>query len=230
MSQQINLFNPIFLKQKKYFSALAMVQALALVLAGIAALYAFEFHQTGTLEQLLVDSDRQVQEQREQLLRMGKEFSIQGSSKQLEEDVARTEAQLQKRQALVSELATGVGGDVEGFSRYMTALARQAARGVWLTAVAIGGKSADLMIRGRVLDGEMVPVYVRALSKEPVLAGRAVSELRLSAKGPAAGAVPVPAPAPLPGAVVQPPRYIEFSLSIPLGGSEPPPMPQKGSS
>jgi hypothetical protein len=29
MSQQINLFNPIFMKQRKYFSLLAMLQALA---------------------------------------------------------------------------------------------------------------------------------------------------------------------------------------------------------
>ena len=45
MSQQINLFNPILLRQRKYFSALTMVQALyALVIllatAGAAALAA----------------------------------------------------------------------------------------------------------------------------------------------------------------------------------------------
>ena len=36
MSQQINLFNPIFLKQKKTFSAVNMLDALALLLVGVA--------------------------------------------------------------------------------------------------------------------------------------------------------------------------------------------------
>ena len=36
MTQQINLFNPIFLKQKKIFSAVNMLDALALLLVGIA--------------------------------------------------------------------------------------------------------------------------------------------------------------------------------------------------
>ena len=35
MSQQINLFNPIFLKQKKIFSAAAMAQALCVLLGGV---------------------------------------------------------------------------------------------------------------------------------------------------------------------------------------------------
>ena len=35
MSQQINLFNPIFLKQKKKFSAVSMVDALAVLLVCI---------------------------------------------------------------------------------------------------------------------------------------------------------------------------------------------------
>ena len=33
MSQQINLFNPIFMKQKKYFSVTTMLQALGLIVA-----------------------------------------------------------------------------------------------------------------------------------------------------------------------------------------------------
>ncbi len=41
MSQQINLFNPIFLKQKKHFSAATMAQALGLILLGCVILSAY---------------------------------------------------------------------------------------------------------------------------------------------------------------------------------------------
>ena len=41
MSQQINLYNPVFLKRKKTFSAVTMLDALALLLVGVAAFYAY---------------------------------------------------------------------------------------------------------------------------------------------------------------------------------------------
>jgi hypothetical protein len=46
MAQQINLFNPIFLQQKKHFSAVTMLQALGLLLAGILVFYAYASFET----------------------------------------------------------------------------------------------------------------------------------------------------------------------------------------
>ena len=43
MSQQINLFNPLFLEKKKYFSAVTMTQALGLIVLGMAGFYTFAF-------------------------------------------------------------------------------------------------------------------------------------------------------------------------------------------
>ncbi len=41
MSQQINLFNPLFLKRRKHFSAVTMAQALGVLIVGLAAFYGF---------------------------------------------------------------------------------------------------------------------------------------------------------------------------------------------
>ena len=49
MSQQINLFNPIFLKQRKYFSLLAMLQALGLIVLGSLFLYGYALYQVEQL-------------------------------------------------------------------------------------------------------------------------------------------------------------------------------------
>ena len=49
MSQQINLFNPIFLKQKKYFSVLTMLQALGLIVLGSALFFAYALYQVAQL-------------------------------------------------------------------------------------------------------------------------------------------------------------------------------------
>lgn len=218
MSQQINLFDPVFLKQKKYFSAVAMLQALVLVVAGMLVLYAFELRQTREFEKLRADTERQAAERRDQLTRFAKEFSVQGTSKELEAEVVRLEAQLRKRAELFNELKTGVSANVEGFSPYLTALARQTTSGVWLTGVSIRGKSNDLVIKGRVLSADLLAGYVRSLNREPALAGRAVAGLQMTAKDAGPATAGAGAAAGAPGQAAKPPaRFVEFTLSIPLG-------------
>ena len=208
MSQQINLYNPVFLKQRHYFSALTMVQALAIVLVGSLGIYSFEVRQNVTLERSMLDTDKQVATQREQLLRYSKEFSVQGASRALADQLGLTEERMQRRSALLEDLKTGVGGNAEGFSRYLRALARQVMPGVWLTGLEIGGKQNDILIKGRALESQLVPAYIRSLNREEPMAGRPVAELRLTSKGDATRAP----------AAGEPSRYIEFSLSLPLKG------------
>jgi Tfp pilus assembly protein PilN len=217
LSQQINLFNPIFLKQKRHFSALTMAQALAVVLVGVLAMYAFQVRQNQTLARVLAQADQELEARSSQITRFGKEFSTQGASRSLGEQLAAAETRLAERRSLLDDVKTGVGGDVEGYSRYLTALARQTMPGVWLTGVDIGGKSSTLVIKGRALDSALVPAYMRALNRAAPLAGRRVDELRLTAKETPASA-PGAAPYRDPQAPREPESYIEFSVAIPVRG------------
>jgi len=217
LSQQINLFNPIFLKQKRQFSALAMLQALGLVALGVLAMYAYEVRQNHTLAAVLAQTDQQLEARRSQMTRFGIEFSTQGASRALTDELAAAEARLAERIGLLDDVRTGVGGDARGYSRYLAALARQTMPGVWLTGLDIGGKSSALVIKGRALDSALVPAYMRALNRAAPLAGRRVDELRLTAKE-AANAAPGAVPPRDMQAPSEPDRYIEFSLAIPLRG------------
>lgn len=210
MSQQINLFNPIFLKQKRHFSALTMAQGLAVVLVGVLAMYAFQVRQNQILARVLAQADQELEARRIQITRFGKEFSTQGASRALGEQLAAAETRLAERRSLLDDVRTGVGGDVEGYSRYLAALARQTMPGVWLTGVDIGGKSSTLVIKGRALDSALVPAYMRALNRAAPLAGRRVDELRLTAKE--------TPPNRDPQAPREPESYIEFSVAIPMRG------------
>lgn len=208
MSQQINLYNPVFLKQKHYFSALTMVQALGAVLVGSLAIYGYGAWQNRTLERVLDETTGQAAAQGQQVVRFSKEYSAQGASRALVDELARTEQRLQQRDGLLSELKTGVGGNTAGFSSVLGALARQTQPGVWLTGVEIGAKDNSLVLKGRALDSQMVPAYIRSLNREAPMAGRAVGELRMTAAGAAAPS----------GGSREPQQYIEFMLSIPLKG------------
>lgn len=227
MSQQINLFNPVFLKQKKYFSARTMLQALGLVLLGLVAIYGLARYQTGTLQAALADSDIRLKAQRGQLAKLAAEFSPAGRSKLLEEDVARVEARLQSRLELLAAVTSGISANLEGCSGYMAAFARQAMNGVWLTGFTLAA-NGELSIKGRVLNADLVPAYLQALNREAVMRGRSVAELTLAARelpaDPAPGASPADKPAadkPAAGKPQAPMRFVEFSVNLARRAGQP---------
>lgn len=215
MAQQINLFNPVFLKQRKYFSAVTMLQALGLLLGGVLAFYAYVLHGSRALAPLAADAARQVAAQTAQIASLTREYSPQGRSRLLQEELGRASARLRQRQELLGMLRTGGLGNTAGFARYLSALARQSVGGVWLTGFSISGDEIELVLTGRVLQPDLVPAYIRALNREDVMRGRRVSELRLTAREERDGAGTA-APGASPGAVATPPaaptRYVEFSL------------------
>ncbi len=222
MAQQINLFNPIFLQQKKHFSAVTMLQTLGLLLAGIVAFYGYAAYKTRALASVAADTGKQLQMQSEQVARLTKEFSPAGRSKQLEDEVARTATRLKQREDLLATLRTGGLGNTEGFARYLGAFARQSMPGVWLTGFSIGGDEAELQLSGRVLHSDLVPAYIRALNKEDVMRGRRIADMRLTAReeqpapGTAAPGTQGPAAAPKPAV---PLRYVEFTITAVRGNA-----------
>jgi hypothetical protein len=182
MAQQINLFNPVFLKQRKIFSALTMAQALGAVALGVILLYVYASYRIGVIERSVAELDARAKEQREQLLRIARDFSPQGRSKLLEEELARAETRLRSSRELLESLRTGGLGNTSGFSRYLAAFARQALAGVWLTGIAVGADENELAVRGRALHADLVPAYLKALRNEPIMRGREITELKLAVR------------------------------------------------
>ncbi len=201
MSQQINLYNPLFLRQEKYFSARTMLQSLGLIALGLLALYAYALVQTRDLERVAGEYSQQLGAQRDQLVKL----SGQGSSKLLLEEVVRLETVLAARRGVLDALQGGELGNTDGFSRYFAAFGRRPMRGVWLTGFSVGESGNEFRIRGRVLYPDLVPAYLKALNNEEVMRGRQVVELKLAARDESAarGAQVSPGPA----------RFVEFDLS-----------------
>ncbi|MGD9600096.1 MAG: hypothetical protein AB7P94_17690 [Steroidobacteraceae bacterium] len=207
MSQQINLFNPLFLRKEKYFSARTMAQSLGLIVLGLVALWGYALVQTRGLQRVADEYGQQLAAQRDQFVRLG----TQGSSKLLEAEIARLQADVRARQGLLGALADRRVGDADGYSRYFAAFARYPMRGVWLTGFSVGEGGNALRLRGRVLHPDLVPEYLKALNDADVMRGRLVTELKLvahdesTARRAGTGVVD-------PG----PERFVEFDLLAPL--------------
>lgn len=197
MTQQINLFNPLFLKQRNIFSAAAMAPALGLLLAGMLAMGWYARQNVGQL-QAEADSGRDLLAQREERLNKVKtEFAPRVRSADMDTELAEAEARIVALRKVAGVIERGELGNKRGYAEYFRALARQNVAGVWLTGVSISGAGNELGLQGRALDPALVPAYLGRLAHEPVMRGKTFGSLNITR----AGAKDAP-----------PAAFVEFSL------------------
>lgn len=203
MSQQINLFNPIFLKQKKIFAALPMAKALGVLLLGVLAFALYAKQKVAALEKEAAAASLQLADKR---IRQGAamvEFAPRQKDPALAERLAAAETELRALRKVASALRGGDFGNTDGYSPYFKALARQSVDGLWLTGVAITSAGNELELRGRALQPALVPAYFARLARETVMRGRSFASLQVSQPrraddGKEGGGAPAP--------------FVEFSL------------------
>jgi len=177
MSQQINLYSPLFRKQKKIFSGVAMAQATALVVVGVLAFYAYVSLQTSLLEIRVVDSGQRVRAEIERLKVYSTTESPEVRAKALAEQKKKLEAALAERTRTVQALAESGLGRSDGYSASLRALARLSMQGVWLTRVQFAEKEGEVALVGLATHPELVAAYLERLRKEEALRGQAFSRL-----------------------------------------------------
>lgn len=180
MSQQINLFNPVFLKQKKVFTAVAMAQALGVLVAGALAVAFYARQNVAVLEQEANNGSARLAQREQRLAKVKAEFAPRRKSAALEAQLAQAEARTKALRDVAGVLERGELGNTQGYAEYFKALARQNLSGVWLTGVSVGGAGHELAVQGRALDAALVPAYLGRLTHEQVMRGKAFGSLKIS--------------------------------------------------
>lgn len=205
MSQQINLYSPIFRKQEKVFSAVTMLQGLALIVIVVGVLYYYIALQTSILEIRATQSAQQLKGEIQRLKAYGVQESPAERAKALAERRKALEASLASQTQALETFESGALGRAEGYSELLRALARLSMDGVWLTRIQFAEGGGRLSISGRATHAELVPAYLERLRSEEALHGQEFSrlEVKRADAAPAAGAAPGASGAP----------FVEFVLS-----------------
>jgi len=212
VSQQINLFNPIFLQQKKIFSTRTMAQALGVLVLGVVAMGLYGSARVSAMQKQADAGAAQLQARQARLVAVNAEFPPRQKDPTLAEAVLEAERQLGTLREVSGVLQGGELGNTRGYAEYFRALARQHVDGLWLTGLTITGAGTDIGVRGRALDPESVPGFLTRLTREPVMQGKGFGSLQMSegSREPQGGA---PAPAsPATAAPAGPAPYVDFSL------------------
>ncbi|XLZ71715.1 hypothetical protein ABT364_07025 [Massilia sp. SR12] len=221
MSQQINLFNPIFLKQRKIFTAAHMVQTLGAVLAGALLIVAFGAMKTQQLGTHAAAGKVALERREARLAEISVKFPPRQKSKALEDELGRKRSELNALRDVQGVLERGDLGNTAGYSEYLRAFARRDVHGVWLTGLTIVGAGRDIALEGRALQPEQVPSYINGLTREAVLQGKTFASLEIGR--PATAPVGTAGAQGIPTAMKEAPvaPYIEFRLmSQPAGERE----------
>lgn len=225
MSQQINLFNPIFLKQKKVFTALPMVEALGVIVAGALLLTWYAGQRVADLERIADAGKIQLADREHRLVEANKQFAPRQKSAILATEVAQAEVELKSLRQVESVLRDGTLGNAAGYAEYFRALSRQNVNGLWLTGVSIVGAGNDIGVQGRAMQPTLIPAYIARLKSERVMRGKSFASLDISrpdvqpapAAAPANGAVAPATAAPATGPALAataatPAPFVQFSL------------------
>ena len=171
MYQQINLYQPIFRKQRQVFSALTMVKASGLVAAALLAIYAYGLWQVAGLEAEVVGLEGREKVLTAQLASIDPTVGAERRN-EVERELAELNATLLGQQRLIDVLREQPLGTTKGFSGYLAALGRQHTAELWLTDFAIDGGTGGLDLAGRSLRAELVPEYLQRLGSEEAMLGQ----------------------------------------------------------
>jgi len=222
VSQQINLFNPIFLKQKKVFGAQPMLQALAIIVLGVAAVTSYAAYRVAQLEQQAVRSKETLAMREKRLNSVNVQFAPRQRNAALAIELADAQAELKSLHDVEGVLQGGALGNTSGYAEYFRAFARQNVSGLWLTGLTIVGAGNDIGVQGRAMQPTMIPNYVSRLTAEKVMRGKTFASLKidrpLTVAPDVAGvpsAPPASAPAATAPAALQP--FVVFSLQSVAG-------------
>lgn len=210
MSQNINLVNPAFRRQRQAVSLATVAQLLGITLAVLGGYHYYLQQQVNGLAAELQTADSLLRSQRGYVDRLKGRAAGSKLDAQLDADIGRLENDLKAAREAMNALKGGAFGNQQGFAEYLRAFSRQSMNGLWLTGFTISG-SGDLEIRGRVLSPELVPSYIQRLNKEKVLAGRSFARLEMNRPAPEKPAADAGKDAKK--AAPRTPRFLEFSLA-----------------
>jgi len=181
MAQQINLCSPILMTQKRYFSAVAMVQALLVfvVLGGLlsgAWVYNLKLGSDGMTEALAIQARELAGLQ---AAMQEKKAKAGPASTALSQDVQSRRAELQQRERMLGELRRGFLQPGMGHAARLRLVAQSIPAKVW-----ISGLTADdgqLEVNGYTLDPSALNEWVGRLSSSPLLDGQRLAAVKVDA-------------------------------------------------
>lgn len=179
MNQQINLFQPIFRKERKILSFVAMIQICLIVIAAFLAMTGYSWWQTLSLKHHLAGLKHERGVRLAQLNKVTLEVAKMKNQDQSQSQIQRLEQELKAERHILSVLDAKHLRGIKGFSSYFESFSRQVVQGMWLTGFDVADGGQSVQIRGSSTEPDLVPQFLKGLSKEKQLQGTEFGVLQM---------------------------------------------------
>lgn len=179
MAQQINLCNPIFLTQKRYFSASTMVRSLGVfaVLGGLLSGYwAWTLHSLSAGYQQAVSNNQREITRLQAAIQINRANAAPADAAQVQELQAR-QAELQQRELLLRELKRGLLREGFGHAARLQLVARSIPPQAWVSE--LRADDLRLEISGYTMEPAALNGWVARLAESPLLEGQQLSVVKV---------------------------------------------------
>jgi Tfp pilus assembly protein PilN len=171
MRQQINLYQPIFSRERRQLSSVTLVSAVGAIVATLLGISFYAHLRVGQLAQE-VDAMRERAAQQEQMVAtVGELHAARGNPAQIEARVEQLTETIAARKRALNVLQAGAAGQTVGFAARLEALARRHVDGLWIDSLVLSGTNGSMTLQGATLNADTVPVYLQGLTHERALAG-----------------------------------------------------------
>jgi Tfp pilus assembly protein PilN len=167
MHQQINLYQPVFRKQVKVFSATTLAQIAGAVLVLLVIILAHARWTLASMENSAEALQQQLNRLQSQMGALEAEYQTP-DTQALDAEIDQLLADINQRKYLLAQFDLLVIQHRSGFANYFKALTENRVPGLWLEGVKVNGEG-QIELRGITLDAKLVPIYVQHLEKRPDL-------------------------------------------------------------
>jgi hypothetical protein len=182
MNQNINLYLHEFKKQKHWLDATAMVQLAGLLAVVLMLVTGVEYWLLARkhTQLALLQSQQATATQATTDLRAS--FGTQEQDHALLDDIARLEAALSGKQALLDFMHGRQLGNGGGFSQHLTDLSHYHVTGLSLQHVLLENGGTKVQLGGDVLKPELVPQYLQNLRQGSAYTGKIFETVAIKGK------------------------------------------------
>ncbi len=167
MHQQINLFQPVFRKQQKVFSAVTLSQITGAVAVLLLLLLGHASWTLGNMNATANDMQQQYDHLQKQIGVLDKALRTP-DTEALDKEIEQLQTHIDERNTLLTRFDELAIKKQSGFHTLFHTLAEQHLNGLWLEGVSADG-DAHIEIRGSTLNSRLVPGYLQRLENQPGL-------------------------------------------------------------
>ena len=178
MHQQINLFQPVFRKQHKVFSATTLAQVAGAVAVLLLLLLG---HASWTLAGMEASANnlQQQYDHLQQKISVLEEALRTPDTQVLEDEIEQLQARIEERSDLLARFDDLSIENQSGFYSPFHTLANQHIPGLWLEGLSVDSE-ARVEIRGSTLNAKLVPAYLQQLTNQPELSATPFETVQLA--------------------------------------------------